>query len=216
MKLYYLGDCLMKLIYGTTNKAKLNFMKRHTEPLGINILSLDEVNAPKLDIDECGNTPIENAKIKALAYYNALQKPVFSCDSGLYIDGLDEKRQPGVNVRSVDGCYLNDDEAIAYFSSLADEFGGSLTARYHHAIFLVLDKSKIYEQTDINSEKFFIISKPHEKRNEGFPIDSLSIHIESGKYYYDLEDYAKKLAEGNDGFTEFFKRVLLDSTHKEV
>ena len=76
----------MKLIYGTTNKAKIDFIKRRIEPLGIEILRLDNVDAPKLDIDESGNTPLENAKIKVLAYYNALRKPVFSCDSGLYID----------------------------------------------------------------------------------------------------------------------------------
>ena len=74
----------MKLIYGTTNKAKIEFMKKCIEPLGIEILSLNDVNAPKLDIDESGNTPVENAKIKALAYYRALRLPLFSCDSGLF------------------------------------------------------------------------------------------------------------------------------------
>ena len=82
------GKRVMKLIYGTTNKAKIDFMKKQIEPLDIEILSLNEVDAPKLDIDESGNTPLENAKIKALAYYRELQSPVFSCDSGLYNEGL--------------------------------------------------------------------------------------------------------------------------------
>ena len=88
----------MKLIYGTTNKSKILFMRNRIEPLGIKILSLDDVNAPKLDIEENGSSPLENAKIKALAYYRELKMPVFSCDSGLYIDGLDDMRQPGINV----------------------------------------------------------------------------------------------------------------------
>jgi len=201
----------VQLIYGTTNKAKIDFMKKRMEPLGIEILSLNDVDAPKLDIDESGSTPLENAKIKALAYYRALRQPVFSCDSGLYIDGLDDARQPGAHVRSVGGRELNDDEAIEYFSALAAEFGGSMTARYQHAICLVLDETKVYEHMgeDIASERFLIVSKPHEKRTNGFPIDSLSVHIESGEYYYDMEDRTKKLAEGDDGFVAFFQRFVL-------
>ena len=137
----------MKLIYGTTNKAKMEFMKKCIEPLGIEILSLNDVNAPKIDIEEIGNTPIENAKIKALAYYQKLQLPLFSCDSGLYIDGLEARRQPGAHVRNVGGRELNDEEAISYFSALATEFGGSMTARYQHAICLVLDEERITEES---------------------------------------------------------------------
>ena len=201
----------MKLIYGATNKAKIDFMKKRIEPLGIELLSLTDVNAPKLEIVESGNTPLENAKIKALAYYCELRRPVFSCDSGLFIDGLDETRQPGVHVRSVGGRELNDEEAIGYFSALAAEFGGSLTARYQNAICLVLDDNQVYEHMgdDIASERFLIVAKPHEKRNEGFPIDSLSVDIGSGEYYYDMDDSMEKRAEGGDGFAAFFKRVLI-------
>ena len=200
----------MELIYGTTNKAKIEFMKKRLEPLDIEILSLSDVNAPKLEIDESGDTPLENARIKALAYYRELRKPVFSCDSGLFIDGLDAARQPGAHVRSVGGQELNDEETIDYFSALARELGGSMTARYQNAICLVLDEARVFEHMgeDIASERFLIVSKPHGKRNEGFPIDSLSVHIGSGKYYYDMDDQSKKLAEGNDGFAAFFGRVF--------
>jgi len=201
----------VKLIYGTTNKAKIDFMKKCIKPLGIEILSLNDVNAPKIQIEESGNTPLENAKIKALAYYQKLRLPLFSCDSGLYIDGLEAWRQPGAHVRRVGGRELNDEEAISYFSALATEFGGSMTARYQHAICLVLDEERIYTHMgeDIASERFLIVSKPHEKRNEGFPLDSLSVHIESGMYYYDM-GHTKELAEGDDGFTNFFQRVFME------
>ena len=89
----------MKIVYGTTNKAKIDFMKRRVEPLGIKVLSFTDVDAPKLDIAKNGNSPLENAKIKALAYYDVLKKPVFSCDSGLYIDGLEDACQPGIDIR---------------------------------------------------------------------------------------------------------------------
>ena len=185
----------MKLIYGTTNIAKIDFMKRRIEPLGIEILSLTDVDAQKLDIAENGNNPLENAKIKALAYYEALKMPVFSCDSGLYIDGLDESRQPGINIRGQDD-YMDDDEAVRYYSALAAELGGSMTARYKNAIVLVLDEKTIYEYMgeDIASEPFLMISKPHKNGvvARGFPLDCLSVQIESGRYYYDIEGYIDK------------------------
>ena len=202
----------MKLLYGTSNKSKIRVMKEYIASLGIEISSLDDVSAPLPDIDESGSSPLENARIKALAYYKALKTPVFSCDSGLYIDGLDDTRQPGVHVRRINGRRLNDDEMIAYYSALANEFGGKLTARYQHSICLVMDDAKIYEHAgeDLASQRFYIVSKPHPRRYEGFPIDSLSVEIQSGMYYYDIENCQDIYFGIADGFTAFFSRVLRD------
>lgn len=200
----------MQLVYGTTNKSKIHFMKRRIEPLGVEILSLNNVSVPYIDIDETGNSPLENAKIKALSYYNVLKMPVFSCDSGLYIDGIDDKRQPGVHVRNVNGNRLNDDDMIVYYADLAAEFGGRMTARYQNAICLVMNELEIYEYMgkDIASEPFYIVSIPHEKRRDGFPLDSLSIHIESGQYYYEIGNNGEKYSDSDDGFAAFFQKVL--------
>ena len=201
----------MKILYGTSNKSKIITMREHIAPLGLEVLSLDDVNAPEIDIDESGTNPLENARIKALAYYKALNMPVFSCDSGLYIDGLDDARQPGVHVRRIGGRRLNDAEMIAHYSALASEFGGSITARYRNAICLVLSEEAIHEYAgeDIASEGFMIVSKPHpNKISEGFPIDSLSVHIASGMYYYDIANYKEKYFGIADGFMSFFKRSL--------
>jgi len=199
----------MKLLYGTTNKSKIITMKTHVAPLGIEILSLDDVSAPEIDIDESGSHPLENARIKALAYYEALKIPVFSCDSGLYIDGLEDSRQPGVHVRRINGRRLTDEEMTAHYSALATEFGGSVIARYQHSICLVLSEGVIHEHAgeDIASEPFKIVSTPHPKRSEGFPIDCLSVQISSGKYYNDIENYNEKYFGIDDGFTAFFKRI---------
>jgi len=207
------GKCTVKLIYGTTNKSKIRFMKKRVESLGIEILSLADVDAPKLNIQENGNSPLENAKIKALAYYDALKMPLFSADSGLYIDGLDDERQPGINVRG-QGDWMSDDDAIAYYSALAKEMGGSMTARYKNAICLVLSPTEIhaYMGEDIASEPFLLVAKPHEKRREGFPLDSLSVHIRSGKYYYDDDNDFGKYSLIGDGFAAFFNRIIFGGT----
>ena len=200
----------MKLVYGTTNKSKIIYMKRQIEPLGIEVLSLDDVGAPPLSIDECGAGPLENAEIKALAYFRALNMAVFSCDSGLYIKGLEDARQPGVHIRNIEGRRLDDNEMIEQYSLLAAELGGSAVARYQNAICLVLDESRIFRHMDddIASERFLLVSNPHWKRVEGFPLDSLSVDIASGRYYYDIEGYKRKYATDGGGFAAFFKAAL--------
>ena len=206
----------MRLVYGTTNTAKIEFMKQHAGHLGIEILSLNDVSAPKMHIEENGNSPLDNARIKAMAYYDVLKVPLFSCDSGLYIDGLDNERQPGINVRG-QGDYMDDDETIRYYSSLATEFGGGMTARYQNAICLVLNETQVFEYMgeDIASERFLLVSKPQEKREKGFPLNCLSVHIESGIYYYDIDDYHDKYTNDHDGYAAFFMRVLPDMAESE-
>mgnify|MGYP002225500190 CR=1 FL=1 len=68
-----------------------------------------------------------------MAYYEAFQIPVFSCDSGLYFDNVPDEVQPGVHVRNVNGKCLSDDEMIDYYSGLVKAYG-NLVARYRNAI----------------------------------------------------------------------------------
>ena len=57
------------------------------------------------------------------------------------------------------------------------------------------------------SEKFIITSKPHSTiRKEGFPLDSISLDIATGKYFYDLDENQIDLVAVEDGFLEFFKK----------
>ena len=199
---------MLDILYGTTNKSKIAFMQNKLAHLNIKITSLTDISAPKLHIEENGNSPLENARIKALAYFNALKIPLFSCDSGLYIDGLDEARQPGINIRGI-GDHMNDEEAIAHYSALAKEMGGKMVARYKNAIVLILSDGQIFEHMgeDIASEPFYLVAAPHEKRNEGFPLDSLSVHMKTGKHYLDMEN-PYKYADDYNGFAAFFQKTL--------
>lgn len=212
----------MQILYGTTNAAKLDAMKRHLRGMDIELIGLNDIDSSALRaasaaIDESGNDPLENARIKARAYYKAYGKPVFSCDSGLYCEGLPDDLQPGVHVRNVNGKRLDDAEMISYYSGLAAKMGGQLVAYYWNAICLIVDEARVYEYTgdDISSERFLIMSVPHEIMNPGFPIDSLSVHIASGKYYYDMkkeDEHANNnlLSTMDNGFRRFFERSIQD------
>ena len=86
----------MKILYGTTNKGKLQAMINGLQGLDIELVSLNDMVGELPSINESGKTPLENAEIKARAYYEAFHMPVFSCDSGLYFDELSEEEQPGI------------------------------------------------------------------------------------------------------------------------
>lgn len=200
-------------IYGTKNAGKIQFMREVFEPLDIHLIGIGDISIPLLKVDESGNSPLENARIKALAYYQALREqtefnyPLFSCDSGLYIEGLSDEEQPGTHVRRVGGKNLTDEEMIDYYSSVVERLGGKVKARYRNAICLVMNANETYEYMgdDIASVEFMLVSKPHTKRESGFPLNSLSVHIDSGKYYNDLN--IKPRNNSQEGFREFFRRV---------
>ena len=208
----------MKLLYATTNKAKLESMQRVTNSLNIEIIGLKDLqnlqefkNIELPQIDESGKNPLENAIIKAKAYYKVLQIPLFSCDSGLYFENVDEKDQPGTHIRRVNGKTLTDEEALEHYAKLATSYGGKIKAKYKNAICLIIDEKNIFSSMDssLEIEPFYLVDKPHSKVVEGFPLDSLSVDIKTEKYYNDLEDnLAVDKSTIEIGFTIFFKQVL--------
>lgn len=199
----------MKILYGTTNKAKLQAMKTAVDNLDIQLIGLRDIESELPSINENGKTPLENAEIKARAYYEAFHMPVFSCDSGLYFDELTEEEQPGLHVRRINGKELTDDEMIQYYASLAKRHGGRITGRYRNAIYFILDEEHHYSSMDMSiaTEPFILGTKPHAKRVEGFPLDSLSIDIATGKYYYDL-DVKDVSTSVDEGVRKFFNSIF--------
>ena len=199
----------IKLLYGTTNKAKITVMENAVRDLGIELISLNDLNCELPVIVENGKTPLENAEIKARAYYEAFHMPVFSCDSGLYFDELSDEEQPGIHVRRVNGRELSDEEMTKYYASLARKHGGKLTGRYRNAIYFILDEKSHYSSMDMSiaTESFILVSTPHPKRVEGFPLDSLSKDMKTGEYYYDLEE-REVSSNVEEGLKDFFVNVL--------
>ncbi len=200
----------MRILYGTGNQGKLSAMRRALKNLEVEIVGLKDLNSDLPQVEETGKNPLENARIKAYAYYKAFQTPVFSCDSGLYLKGIPEEYQPGVHVRRINDIELSDNEMLAYYSNLAAKFG-RLPARYQNAICFILDKDHVYESMDdtLSGEEFFLVEKPHTRRELGFPLDSISVHKVTGQYYYDMEavDAADELALDN-GFYKFFRSIF--------
>ena len=207
----------MKLLYGTGNPAKVAAMQNRLSGLDIELISLMDLRAQgrKIpDVPETGNTPLENARQKALAYYEAFRMPVFSCDSGLYFADVPEQIQPGVHVRTVNGVYLTDEQMLAHYTGLVKRYG-RLTAKYRNAICYVQDAGHIYEAMDpsMESEAFWLTDIPHSSiRRQGFPLDSISLDPQTGQYFYDLPETAVDQVAVEEGFLTFFRRILQEGT----
>lgn len=202
----------MKLLYGTANLGKVDHMKNMLFGMGIEIISIKDIQVDIGEIEEVGNNPLDNAKIKALAYYQKARMPVFSCDSGLYIEGIDDAFQPGVHIRRVGGRVLNDEEMIQYYTWLASQFGGEVIAKYKNAIALILDENTMfaYDGDEIASESFILTSKAHEKRTHGLPLDSISLELNTRRYYLDISSSKANSDEKlTQGFRRFFERTVL-------
>ncbi len=81
-----------EFIFATHNKGKIEEIRKILKPLGIKVLSGNDVNLP--DVEETGKTFEENAYIKALAAAKEKNIPCIADDSGLCVDAIGGR--PGV------------------------------------------------------------------------------------------------------------------------
>lgn len=92
----------MKVLFATKNPAKVKRYVSKLQKQGIEVLTLNDMDI-KLEVEETGKNAIENAELKAKAYYNATGITSIGIDDTLFIEWLPEEKQTGTNVRRVNG-----------------------------------------------------------------------------------------------------------------
>lgn len=193
----------MKVLFATTNLAKVKKYKKALEEKGIELITINDLDF-KLNIDENGKNAIENAYIKAKTYYDATKMTTIGMDNCLFIEELPEEKQPGTHVRRINGKELTDEEMIVYYTNLVKEYGGRLTAKWVYGMVIYNgEEKKEYTWTKSN---FYLVDKPCNKRNPGYPLDSISVMPENNQYWLELtEEEKRKRTEknDNDGVIEF-------------
>ncbi len=199
---------MKKVLFATENESKCGRFKNALLKNSIEIITINDIDK-KQDIIENGKDAIENALIKARAYAKVCDIPVFAMDDNLYIDNLPKEKQPGMYVRRVNGKRLTDDEMIEYYSNLAKVYGekGRLTCRWVYGI-AVISNSHEYTYT-WSKEDFYIVDKPSNKINPGYPLNTISINKKLNKYFTDItEDDKKKIKEDESNVIEFLCKYL--------
>lgn len=150
----------------------------------------------KVDVNESGKDAIENAYIKAKAYYDATGIISIGMDNTLFIEELPENKQPGTHVRRVNDKELSDEEMIEYYANLVKEYGGKLTAKWVYGMVIYNGKdTKIHTW---NKSNFYFVDTPSKKRNPGYPLDSIAIIPEFNKYLVELTEEEKRSNIRND------------------
>ena len=182
---------MKKVLFATENESKIKRFKNKLEKNNIEIISIKDMDK-SVDINENGKNAVENALIKARAYASICDYPVFAMDDNLYIEEIPDEKQPGMYVRRVNGKRLNDDEMIEYYSDLARKYGdnGKITCRWVYGM-AVINNGKESTYT-WSKEDFYIVDKPSNKINPGYPLDTISINKELNKYITDITDEDRK------------------------
>ncbi|MBQ0147386.1 MAG: RdgB/HAM1 family non-canonical purine NTP pyrophosphatase [Flavobacteriaceae bacterium] len=134
----------MELIFATHNQHKLEEVKQML-PQHIQFKSLTEINFHD-EIEETGDTFIENARIKAQTIYKKTGVNVFADDSGLVIEGLDGA--PGVYSARYAGTGKSEDNIAKVLEELKDIENRNA---YFIAVFcLILDGKEYFFEGRIN------------------------------------------------------------------
>lgn len=178
----------MDILFATHNKSKLNHYKVELEKFGLNVLSLDDL---KIDynVEEISINTEENAIKKAIEYNKISNMPTIAVDDGLMFENVPESVQPGPYVRRIDGKNAStDEELLEHYVDIVNKYGvdGKLNGKWIKGIAVVKSFDEI-SSTTFNVDKIFV-NKPVEKRNEGYPLDSMSITPYFNKYTIDLTE----------------------------
>ena len=189
----------MKVLFATNNPAKVLKYKKMLEEKGIELITIKDLDF-KLDIVESGKDALENAYIKAKAYYDVLHIPTVGMDINLFIDGVPEDKQPGTHVRRVNGKELTDKEMIEYYTNLVKEYGDKLSAEWVCGMVMCSEKGK--SELLWSNNHFYFVDKPSDKIIPGYPLDSISVVPGLGKYLVEISD-TESQKDNIDGVVEF-------------
>ena len=201
---------MKKVLFATGNPSKAKRFSKGLLDKGIEVITLKDIEKD-IEINEDGKNAIENAIIKAKAYAEVVDMPVFAMDDNLFIENLPEEKQPGVFVRRVNGKRLTDEEMLQHYTGLVKEYGkeGKLDCKWVYGMAIINEKKEISTYT-WEKGGFYFVEKISDKIRAGYPLDSISINKKLNKYFTDITPEDKKmLSEDESDVVEFIANSVL-------
>ncbi len=191
----------MKVLFATTNPAKIEYYYDQLKKKGIELLIPKDLNL-ELEVEETGTDAIENAIIKARAFHEATGLTTIAMDDTLFIEGLPDEEQPKTHVRRVNGKRLNDVEMIEHYTSIAKKLGGQANGYWLHGVAVCKDGN--VNTYDVKSYNTFL-QESSSVVTEGYPLDSISIVPKYNKYRSELTEEERNVErlEYNQKLYEF-------------
>lgn len=182
---------MKEILFATGNPSKVKRFEKGLLDNGIKLKTLKDLSFD-VEVEENGKNAIENALIKARAYSKLVDIPVMAMDDNLYLEDVPQDKQPGMYVRRVNGKRLSDEEMIEYYSNLAKEYGkdGKITCRWVYGMAIVFNgKENTYTWS---KDDFYLVDKPTNKIDPGYPLNTISINKKFNKYFTDITEEDKK------------------------
>lgn len=201
---------MKKVLFATGNPSKAKRFSKGLLDKGIEVITLKDIEKD-IEINEDGKNAIENAIIKAKAYAEVVDMPVFAMDDNLYLENVPEEKQPGVFVRRVNGKRLTDEEMLQHYTGLVKEYGkeGKLDCKWVYGMAVINEKKEISTYT-WEKGGFYFVEKISDKIRAGYPLDSISINKKLNKYFTDITPEDKKmLSEDESDVVEFIANSVL-------
>ena len=199
---------MIKVLFATGNETKAKRFSKGLQEKGIRVISLKDITTER-EVEENGKDAIENALIKARAYSKIINIPVFAMDDNLYLENVPKEKQPGMYVRRVNGKRLNDHEMIEHYTNLVKKYGvdGKLTCRWVYGM-AVINNGKESTYT-WSKEDFYMVEKPSNKINPGYPLNTISINKKLNKYFTEITEEDKALLhEDESDVVEFIANSI--------
>ena len=172
----------MKIFFATKNKDKIIKMKNRLKDLDIKVITPYDINI-NIEIEENGNNVIENATLKAKAYFDKIKIPTIATDSSLYVEKF--HIQPGLFVKRVNGVTLNEDELEKHYINELNKIGGKSKAFYVTGIVLIQDGG--ISSIEIKEDEFIFTSNTCAHNRNFDPLSRLEYDEKIGKYFCELD-----------------------------
>ena len=174
---------MIEVFFATKNKDKIIKMRNRLKGLNIKVITPYDINV-NIDIEENGSSVIENATLKARAYFDKIKIPTIATDSSLYVEKFDV--QPGLFIKRINGVTLNDDELEEHYINELNKIGGTSKAFYVTGLVLVQD-GKV-NSIEIKEDEFIFTSNVCKHNRNYDPLSRLEYDEKIGKYFCELDE----------------------------
>ncbi len=212
---------MIKVLIATTNPGKID---RYTVLLGevakalgeeIQAIKPQDLGLDDIKVKEDGTNEMENAIIKAQAFFEALrQDQKIAClagDSGTYLEGVEEHEQPGMYGRRITGAgehfSLDGDQVmIKFYQDLCHKYGGTIPGYYLEGHCLYFHEPF----ADTNRRDVTYTDKVVGHVTPGFPVMSMWKGAKTGKYKAEMtqEDFLLEMSPITESLTKLVSQYL--------
>jgi thioredoxin reductase len=176
------------ILFATHNPSKVERMKKFLGNESVNVQSPKELNLDSFEVDENGETEMDNAKLKAEAFFGKYNIPSIGLDSGVYFEGVADDEQPGRHIQRIAGAGMGEDDETRFrlmtdfYIALAKKYGGSLRGYFLDAYSLFDGKNHISG----TAQRQFVLRDQQFHKDVHFPIACL--YTVGGKPVKDLTE----------------------------